>query len=289
MEGVTTPAMDWYPDPADPTRERYWDGTQWTHNTRPAAPQPPAPAPMAPAQTNPYLRNMPEQGAAGQQGTGYPTQNVGHQTMGQQHQAQPGWQPGPYQMAVDPGSLTDDGVPLAGWWQRVGAEIIDSILLGIVTFLVGFPWIRQIYQASRRMLNDILAQAQAGNQTTTTPDLSKYGLDTSVTLSLAAVSIGLALLYWVLCWRFRGASLGQMIAGIRVVPTGQGQAPRALPWTQAIVRGIVKTLLGEGNNLPGIGTLLGLLWFVSCLLPLGQARRQTFHDMAARTQVVRSR
>ena len=26
--------MDWYPDPADPTRERYWDGQQWTHNTR---------------------------------------------------------------------------------------------------------------------------------------------------------------------------------------------------------------------------------------------------------------
>ncbi|MDN5564163.1 MAG: DUF2510 domain-containing protein, partial [Luteococcus sp.] len=39
--------MDWYPDPADATRERYWDGERWTHNTRPAQVAPMAPAPPA--------------------------------------------------------------------------------------------------------------------------------------------------------------------------------------------------------------------------------------------------
>jgi|GEM_PF-1885637 len=29
---------DWYPDPQDPTRLRWWDGVQWTATTRPVAP-----------------------------------------------------------------------------------------------------------------------------------------------------------------------------------------------------------------------------------------------------------
>jgi hypothetical protein len=34
---MTNPAMnppaDWYPDPHDSTKNRYWDGTQWTSST----------------------------------------------------------------------------------------------------------------------------------------------------------------------------------------------------------------------------------------------------------------
>ncbi len=49
-----TPA-GWYPDPADPSRTRWWDGAQWTENVAggqpvapAAAPEMPAPAPTAP-------------------------------------------------------------------------------------------------------------------------------------------------------------------------------------------------------------------------------------------------
>jgi hypothetical protein len=49
---MSTPA-GWYPDPADPGRTRWWDGTRWSEHTSPAAtsaapPVPPA-APAAPA------------------------------------------------------------------------------------------------------------------------------------------------------------------------------------------------------------------------------------------------
>lgn len=27
---MSTPQADWYPDPLDPARLRYWDGAQWT-------------------------------------------------------------------------------------------------------------------------------------------------------------------------------------------------------------------------------------------------------------------
>ncbi len=34
---MTTPA-GWYPDPGEPTNQRYWDGQQWTERTAPLAP-----------------------------------------------------------------------------------------------------------------------------------------------------------------------------------------------------------------------------------------------------------
>lgn len=30
---MNTPA-GWYPDPSDPSAQRYWDGSQWTAQTR---------------------------------------------------------------------------------------------------------------------------------------------------------------------------------------------------------------------------------------------------------------
>ena len=46
--------------------------------------------------------------------------------------SQPGWHPDPApQVYAAAGRMTTtpDGVPLAGWWQRVGALILDGILL----------------------------------------------------------------------------------------------------------------------------------------------------------------
>ncbi len=40
---MSAPA-NWYPDPQDPTRLRYFDGNAWTEHTSPAAPPEPAPA-----------------------------------------------------------------------------------------------------------------------------------------------------------------------------------------------------------------------------------------------------
>ena len=45
---MTTPA-GWYPDPTDSTRNRWWDGMQWTENYAPAAPQAAPTAPAAPS------------------------------------------------------------------------------------------------------------------------------------------------------------------------------------------------------------------------------------------------
>lgn len=39
---TTPPAAGWYPDPHGSGRQRYFDGTTWTENYAPPAPQPPA-------------------------------------------------------------------------------------------------------------------------------------------------------------------------------------------------------------------------------------------------------
>jgi hypothetical protein len=49
---TTHPQADWYPDPEDAGKQRYWDGSLWTDHRRPAVaatPQPPsAGAPVTP-------------------------------------------------------------------------------------------------------------------------------------------------------------------------------------------------------------------------------------------------
>jgi hypothetical protein len=49
------PPAGWYTDTADPTRVRWWDGSEWTADTRPAADQPP-PGTARPDQTLPPPR-----------------------------------------------------------------------------------------------------------------------------------------------------------------------------------------------------------------------------------------
>ena len=55
-------AAGWYPDPAEPAKERYWDGSDWTAEVRSAGAAPPPPPPLpagyapnqAPAAGNTY-------------------------------------------------------------------------------------------------------------------------------------------------------------------------------------------------------------------------------------------
>lgn len=55
------PPADWYPDPRDPAQERYWDGTSWTTETRPAG----GAASPAPTAVEPVVTATPEVEATG--------------------------------------------------------------------------------------------------------------------------------------------------------------------------------------------------------------------------------
>lgn len=277
--------MDWYPDPADPARERYWDGERWTHNTRPMSnlptPQAPAQDPWSAAPAQPMTQGQaPQQGQAAQPGQPGPwgPQQPGYGPYQGGLPAQ--GQPGPYTAAIVKRTTTADGVPLAGWWSRAFAFILDNILVSLLTVGLGWNFASQLWHNWSVMWNELMAQARAGNQSSMNPDelMNRYDL-TAGTYSLQAIGAAVLFAYLLLMWKFVGATLGQLLLGIRVVPAEQGQAPRQLPWAASVMRSLAFSLIAQ----------MVLLEVISLLMPLWTQRRQTLHDLVARTQVVRRR
>jgi uncharacterized RDD family membrane protein YckC len=251
----------WYPDPLDLSRERYWDGWQWARDTREAQGRPP------------YQQPAPTRPAPGPYATGP-------------------WQPGPG--AVPPGAAygggagvasrqartTADGVPLAGWWWRALAGLIDALLVGTVSLVATLPFYRPLLGALRTFWDSALQAAQAGAQPPATPNFSAMmtGGD-QLLVTLVTLAIGLA--YHLPLLRARGATLGLMACGLRVVPLDQGRSTERLSWSSVVVRALLWVLPGALS--------LRILTVADVLLPLWHPKRQTLHDLAARTQVVRVR
>ena len=96
---------------------------------------------------------------------------------------------------------------------------------------------------------------------------------------LVTFAIGMA--YHVPLLRGRAATLGMMACGLRVVPVDEGQSRERLAWSTVVVRALLWVLPGALS--------LRILTVADVLLPLWHPKRQTLHDLAARTQVVRRR
>jgi uncharacterized RDD family membrane protein YckC len=222
----------WYPDPANPVQERYWDGWQWSRNTRPLIhpPQPSLPA-YGPAASQAVVR-------------------------------------------------TADGVPLAGWWWRVLAVVLDNLILAVVGALVLAPIYLRLFRAISQGIAAAVQAAQAGQPP---PPLAPSDLlSARDQLIVTMVSVGLALIYYVAFLRWRGATPGKMVCGLRVVPVDQGLWRQPLPWQTVLVRAAIWVL-------PGLFSLLTVVTVIDALFPLWNPKRQALHDLAARTQVVKLR
>lgn len=271
--------MDWYPDPADGARERYWDGQQWTHNTRPARPAAPVagapgqdpwaaqgPAAQSPAQ-NPWVAQQPgAQHGAAQHGPG-------------QHGAdQPALAHNPRGSITGRPDRTPDGVRFAGYPSRAIGWIVDLLLTMLVATALGWNFARKFWASYTKLFNELLAQARAGNTTVDPATISNAEFMNHAS-ALNGIWMAVLFVYLLLCWKFLGATLGQKLMGLRVVPVGEGHAPRQLGWGPALVRALVFVF----------SAAFFFVQVVSFLMPLGTRLRQTLHDMVSRTQVVRSR
>lgn len=153
-----------------------------------------------------------------------------------------------------PEKFHPSGRAYAGWWQRVGAELLDGIFvtlpLGIAMAVFGVP-------------------RGAG----------------SVTMAL-----GVFFYNWVLDSEPGGQTWGKRILGIRVLSdeTG-GLITRAQGAARA---GVVAALTLIGNFALGDGdsfyATLNILATLDVLWPLWDRKRQTWHDKAAGSIVVRT-
>lgn len=183
--------------------------------------------------------------------------------------------PDQYQASPVVGLVTDDGIALAGWWQRVGATLIDGVLMMLVTTIAALPFYDTLRVGFEAWWGDAIRAAQLGQPM---PDYTNpaYGLlGPAGSITLIGIAIQLAYSIGMQIWK--SATLGMLALGLRVVPAGQGRHTGGLPIFTAVIRNLAYQLLAY----------LWFVWLVNVLLPLGNKKRQTLHDMVARTQVVK--
>ncbi|MEQ4715757.1 RDD family protein [Nonomuraea sp. B19D2] len=165
--------------------------------------------------------------------------------------------------------------PLAEWWQRLVARIIDFVILFIVNVVIGF------------ILVAALAVSYSSIDGTTSGLLS----GTVVGMITAVIVTALWIAYDFFLLKMNGQTVGKMVMGIKVVPVGQGMPPKGLPTDLALKRAAV-TWGGWALNVLPLGFISSLLGYI--VVGLNGASQlwdkplqQTFADKLATTVVVK--
>ncbi|WP_409483500.1 RDD family protein [Arsenicicoccus dermatophilus] len=277
-----TQPSGWYDDPQDPAFLRYFDGVTWTDHRAPkVAPQVQRstigegqraedfhrPVGQGPAGASPYV-------VPSAQGS-YGTDSHGQSAYGsspQQSQV-----PAGYGQAYAASPVAPDGQPLAGWWRRVGANLLDSLLLSLLTVPLALGLLRDWIPEVQAWMDQVAAQPET---TTTMPAVPQP--DTTTLLQVGAVTLAVFFVYEIGCLSRWGRTLGRAATGISV---RRVEAPLTVPFGRLAARTVVKRL-GDLVPIPLLGMLFSL---VDVLWPLGDGQRQALHDKAGRTLVVRGR
>ncbi|MFI0420160.1 RDD family protein [Spongiactinospora sp. 9N601] len=185
---------------------------------------------------------------------GYPQQ----QAYGQQPWGAPGY-----------GAPT---APLAEWWQRLVARLIDGAIFGVVNFILSL------------ILSSLLI-------TSYNPTTGEFGGGFLLAGIMTSVIGGLLyVVYEVVMTRMRGQTVGKMAMGIRVVPVSGATGSGGLDSTTALKR--AGSLWGPYvlYGVPFLGYLLGLGVLVNVLWQFwDKPLQQTLSDKFAMTMVVKAR
>lgn len=279
---MTTPA-GWYEDPAaqagQGTQLRWWDGTAWTSHTRPrdgAAPSQPQGEPGHQGQ-QPYgaQQGQPYGGAQPQPYGGQPSAGAAHQGYG--------YPPASGAYAQQSGQYggkathTADAVPLASLGARLGAKILDWLLLGVLYVLLTLPVWPEMLEAYGRYMEETQNSAVTG------APVDPFGLygDPAYQRFLLwslVVTVLVSMAYTVLMLRLKAATVGKLALGIRV---RRWERAGPLSWGQCFARWAAEYL--PSTFCCGLWSLIDPLWCT------WDKRKQAVHDKAAGTVVVRGR
>jgi len=170
-------------------------------------------------------------------------------------------------MFVNPAAQQQSTLPhetgefeLAGWWSRVGAALIDSIVMLALLFLVALPVV----------------------------GVGITGDDGSGGVTIGAIVVAvllyalIALLYApVLMSRWNGATIGKRALGIRVMRADGAK----LSFGDAVLREVV--FKGLVVNIASQLTV-GLAGLANFLWPLWDTENRAGHDFMAKTRVVKA-
>ena len=161
----------WYVDPVNSAQERYWDGWQWSRNTRP------------------FEQTAPGAGYGQAPYSPYPAANGGGPNV-----RPPLGRPGARPMSMQ-ATTTADGVPLASWWWRALAVVIDNVILSAIVTIVTFPVWQSLYAAWTSYFDAVLEAQRLG---VAPPTMSVTELISGRNqLILTVATIGIGMLYHV--------------------------------------------------------------------------------------------
>jgi uncharacterized RDD family membrane protein YckC len=152
---------------------------------------------------------------------------------------------------------------LAGWWSRVGAALIDSLIIGVGALII------------LAIFGSVFSVGFFESEET-----GVIALIVGLMLSFVAIAI-VALLYAPLMMdRTNGKTLGRMAMGIRVV-RANGQ-PMTFGWAMLREVAVKALLFGFAGSITfGLANLADVLW------PLWDDENRALHDFLVDTRTVR--
>ena len=242
----------WYPDPAAPTTQRYWDGEQWIgkavgiDQTPPETPEPlPPPEPVE----EPQRPTEPEQSAPPQFNPLFGAPPIGakfDEIMAGRELAHPG--------------------------LRFVARIIDTIVVALLNVLVNGWFIYQYVDAWMPTFNRIMANPELGYGEVELPDRA---------YTLQYIILFIAILLWfayeIPATVSSGQTLGKRIMGIKAVPI----YAKRMRWGLAISRWSLMMLSLACCPIGFIAAIIDGVWCT-----FDKPFRQCLHDKNPGTMVI---
>lgn len=158
--------------------------------------------------------------------------------------------------------------PLAEWWQRAVAAIIDGLIIAIPSYII--MAIMGVGLAAKRT-GELTVDPQTGQITGGLPGPGYFATFFASFLIIAVLGI----VYYVYFHGSTGQTLGKKIMKIKVVSEETGDV---IGYGPAFLRWLIGALL-QGFTC-GVGGLLDILW------PLWDSKRQALHDKVVKSLVV---
>jgi len=255
----SSPEPGWYPDPSSPRETgnaRYWDGYNWTDQVKKPVPPPPPPTP--PLMPNSYPPPMQQQPTPYQQNM-YPNQ--------------------PYTGTHNKLIMSPFGEYYSGWWRRVAATLIDSLILFTVFFaFLFFAFVGLILSLPEYEVNLLLEGVVATTE-----------MERAITLIVIIgllFSAAFAFLYQVIQLGVWGKTIGDRALGIRVASENTGEI---CSWGAATKRTLILTGFSLGGLIPMVGVLFSLAGIVNYFSMLWDSQRRCWHDLVGGTVVLKTR
>jgi len=173
-------------------------------------------------------------------------------------------------------------VPLAGWWWRVLALVIDWMIVITIISLVGLPWIRDIWHSYKDFLDELLDESANGGSS---PDTAQFQRDIAgPARMISLVSLAVTFCYHVGFLMWKQATPGKLAVGLRV---RLRERPGPMPFGTVLLRWLAQFGVGLVGMLPVVGFFTIIYRLLDYLWPLWDRPKQAIHDKVAKTNVVR--